>query len=102
MFRHFVVKYLSEIGLNCDDCVRTLSVQADIYAVDEAHVLISIRQFDPNSKIQIQSIENGAIGMKVKYPGIFITSSSIVYDGYFGDSPLHHSPKYSRLTTPSE
>ena len=101
MYKLFLVKYLSEIGLNCDDCVRTHSVQANVYAVDETHAQVLIRQFDPNSKIQIQSIEDNGVS-RYKCPHVFIASFPIVYEGYFGDSPLYHSPQYSRLTTLSK
>ena|SRR3990167_1283466 len=102
MYKLFVVKYLSEIGLDCDDCVRTCSTQVHVFAVDETHAQVLIRQFDPNSKIQIQSVKDEGVSRSIKYPSVFIDSSFILYEGYFGDSPLHGSPQYSLLTTPSE
>ena len=89
MLKLFFAKLLAENGLNCDCCVKTSSVEADVYARDEAHARELIKKFDPFAAVQIQSLEDRGNVEQVRNPGVIVSGSNKVYNGYYRNSPLH-------------
>lgn len=89
MLKLFVAKLLAENGLSCDCCVKISSVEADVYARDEAHARELIKKFDPYATVQIQSLEDKGAVEQVRNPGVIVVNSAEVYNGYYENSPLH-------------
>ena len=90
MLRLFKAKLLVEKGLNCDCCVKVLSVEADTYAGNEVQARELVKQLDQFAfaTVDIQLLEDNGVIEGVKNHGVIVVNSSEVYSGYHGNSPF--------------
>lgn len=87
----FKVTFLQQWGKECDCCVVTLRVNADIFAHDEIEANGIFAKHAGFSRIADLKRSEGVEIPLVDTPGIKVNSTTIIFEGVDYESPLDAS-----------